>query len=89
MGVGSLVLSWELAPAASTRRLNCLRQDLDRLDLGLQKCSRSFGKGFAPGRKKMLRNVVDQVHGFRARDGAGVSLVRVLSQQTTEAFDGE
>lgn len=36
---------------------------------------------------KMLRNVVDQVQGFRAKDGAGVSLVRVLGQMTTETYD--
>ena len=35
----------------------------------------------------MLREVIEQVQGSRARDGAGVSLVRVLGNETAEAFD--
>jgi redox-sensitive bicupin YhaK (pirin superfamily) len=35
----------------------------------------------------MLRKVVKQVQGFRTQDGAGVSLVRVLGNQTTDAYD--
>ena len=35
----------------------------------------------------MLRNVEKQVQGFRTQDGAGVSLVRVLGNQTTDAYD--
>ena len=35
----------------------------------------------------MLREVTMQVQGFRAKDGAGVSLVRVLGSETVEAFD--
>ena len=31
---------------------------------------------------KRLRNVEKQVQGFRTRDGAGVSLVRVLGHET-------
>lgn len=35
----------------------------------------------------MLRKVLKQVQGFRTQDGAGVSLVRVLGNQTTDAYD--
>ena len=35
----------------------------------------------------MLRKVTEQVRGFRTQDGAGVSLVRVLGNQTTDAYD--
>ena len=35
----------------------------------------------------MNRKVENQVQGFRTRDGAGVSLVRVLGNQTAEIFD--
>lgn len=35
----------------------------------------------------MLRNVTNQVQGYRAVDGAGVSLVRVLGNETTDAYD--
>ncbi len=35
----------------------------------------------------MLRQVVQQVQGFRTQDGAGVSLVRVLGSQTAQDFD--
>jgi redox-sensitive bicupin YhaK (pirin superfamily) len=35
----------------------------------------------------MLRKVIKQVQGFRTQDGAGVSLVRVLGNQTTDAYD--
>ena len=35
----------------------------------------------------MLRSVVKQVQGFRAKDGAGVSLVRVLGNETAKDFD--
>ena len=35
----------------------------------------------------MLRKVVKQVQGFRTQDGAGVSLVRVLGNQTADDYD--
>lgn len=35
----------------------------------------------------MKRTVKKQVRGFRTKDGAGVSLVRVLGHETTEEFD--
>lgn len=35
----------------------------------------------------MDRKVIQQVRGFRTVDGAGVSLVRVLGNQTIEAYD--
>ena len=35
----------------------------------------------------MLRNVTKQVQGFRTQDGDGVSLVRVLGNQTAEDYD--
>ena len=35
----------------------------------------------------MNRSVVKKVKGFRTEDGAGVSLVRVLSHKDIEAFD--
>ena len=35
----------------------------------------------------MERKVKTKVRGFRTRDGAGVSLVRVLGNQTTKEFD--
>ena len=35
----------------------------------------------------MLRKVEKQVQGFRTQDGAGVSLVRVLGNQTTDDYD--
>ena len=35
----------------------------------------------------MLRNVENQVQGFRTKDGAGVSLVRVLGFKTADVFD--
>ena len=35
----------------------------------------------------MLRKVEKMVKGFRTQDGAGVSLVRVLGNQTTDAYD--
>lgn len=35
----------------------------------------------------MLRNVTNQVQGYRAVDGAGVSLVRVLGNETTDTYD--
>ena len=35
----------------------------------------------------MGRKVKKQVTGFRTKDGAGVSLVRVLGHDTTEEFD--
>lgn len=35
----------------------------------------------------MLREVEKQVQGFRTQDGAGVSLVRVLGNQTTDDYD--
>ena len=35
----------------------------------------------------MLRNVTNQVQGYRAVDGAGVSLVRVLGNETTDVYD--
>lgn len=35
----------------------------------------------------MLRKVTDQVQGYRAVDGAGVNLVRVLGNETTDVFD--
>ena len=35
----------------------------------------------------MLRPVINQVQGFRTQDGAGVSLVRVLGNETKEIYD--
>lgn len=35
----------------------------------------------------MLRNVINQVQGFRTLDGAGVNLVRVLEKGTAEMYD--
>lgn len=35
----------------------------------------------------MKRSVVEKIKGFRTRDGAGVSLVRVLSNATVESYD--
>ena len=35
----------------------------------------------------MLRNVEKQVQGYRTTDGAGVSLVRVLGNETTDVYD--
>ena len=35
----------------------------------------------------MLRKVVKQVQGYRTQDGAGVSLVRVLGNQTVDLYD--
>ena len=35
----------------------------------------------------MLRNVTNQVQGYRTKDGAGVSLVRVLGNETTKIYD--
>lgn len=35
----------------------------------------------------MLRKVIKQVQGHRTQDGAGVSLVRVLGNQTTDEYD--
>ncbi|MDD6350662.1 pirin family protein, partial [Intestinibaculum porci] len=35
----------------------------------------------------MLRQVENQVQGFRTQDGAGVKLVRVLGNGTTDAYD--
>lgn len=35
----------------------------------------------------MLRNVVKMVKGYRTQDGAGVSLVRVLGNETVDAYD--
>ncbi|WP_417081735.1 pirin family protein [Mobilibacterium timonense] len=35
----------------------------------------------------MLRKVIKQVQGYRTQDGAGVSLVRVLGNQTTDEYD--
>lgn len=35
----------------------------------------------------MERKIVDQIKGFRTSDGAGVSLVRVLSNKTVETYD--
>lgn len=35
----------------------------------------------------MLRPVINQVQGFRTKDGAGVSLVRVLGNETKELYD--
>ncbi|MBR1630115.1 MAG: pirin family protein, partial [Lachnospiraceae bacterium] len=35
----------------------------------------------------MIRKITNQVQGFRTQDGAGVSLVRVLGLQTTDAYD--
>ena len=35
----------------------------------------------------MLRKVNSQVQGYRAVDGAGVSLVRVLGNETTDVYD--
>lgn len=35
----------------------------------------------------MKRRITDRATGFRTRDGAGVSLVRVLGKNTVEAFD--
>lgn len=37
--------------------------------------------------KLMNRSIKNQVRGFRTQDGAGVSLVRVLGNQTTEEYD--
>lgn len=33
------------------------------------------------------RSVLSKVNGFKTKDGAGVSLVRVLSNQTVRQFD--
>ena len=35
----------------------------------------------------MLRNVTHQIQGYRAVDGAGVNLVRVLGNETTDVYD--
>ena len=35
----------------------------------------------------MLREVIKQVQGYRTKDGAGVSLVRVLGNETTDDYD--
>ena len=35
----------------------------------------------------MERKIKEQVTGYRTTDGAGVSLVRVLSNRTVEAYD--
>ncbi|MDY2987709.1 MAG: pirin family protein, partial [Peptoniphilus sp.] len=35
----------------------------------------------------MNREVVKKVTGFRTKDGAGVSLVRVLGHETTDTYD--
>ena len=35
----------------------------------------------------MERKIKNQVTGFRTKDGAGVSLVRVLGNQTTDEYD--
>ncbi|WP_229771471.1 cupin domain-containing protein [Sharpea porci] len=35
----------------------------------------------------MLREVIKQVKGYRTQDGAGVSLVRVLGNQTVDLYD--
>lgn len=35
----------------------------------------------------MERKIKEKVTGFRTRDGAGVSLVRVLGHDTVETFD--
>ena len=35
----------------------------------------------------MERTVVQPVRGFRTKDGAGVSLVRVLGHETVETYD--
>lgn len=35
----------------------------------------------------MQRNITNKIKGFRTKDGAGVSLIRVLSNQTVKEFD--